>query len=203
MQFSRNGRWLMVSRITGPTHNVLQVDLTQVEKSPSIEALPAIGDMPAKPLEASQVLQHVIAGVNAANRELGTSYHVGAARFIADDSRPESVYRELAWALVRRLARDEADPPSPDTSVRFGRTGEEEVECTYSPLQRYRVIISRDVAGRYRVHRERWNTGDWEIAHVAFWSEDDRTVTVTDTLGNARKLAAERLFDDPDVKNDI
>jgi len=99
--------------------------------------------------------------------------------------------------------RDKADPPAPDTSVRFRKAGEEEVECSYSPLQRYRVIISRDGAGRYRVHRERWNTSDWEIARVAFWSEDDRTVTVTDTLGNARKLAAERLFDDPDVKNDI
>ena len=104
MQFSRNGRWLMVSRITGPTHNLLQVDFTQTEGAPSIEALPSIHAMPAKPLEAGQVLQQVIAGVDAANRELGTSYRASAVRFVADDSRPESVYRELAFALVKHLA---------------------------------------------------------------------------------------------------
>jgi hypothetical protein len=96
-------------------------------------------------------------------------------------------------------------PPSPDTSVRFGHVNEEEVECFYSSQQQYRAVISRDPAGRYRIRRERWNTGDWDIAKVAFWCDDDAMVTITDTLENARKLAAERLSEVPDAlsKNDV
>jgi len=94
-------------------------------------------------------------------------------------------------------------PPPPDTSVRFRHVDEEEVECIYSLQRRYRVIISRDRAGRYRVHRERWNTGDWEVAKVAFWGDDDRMVTITDTVEKARELAAERLSDTPDARNDV
>jgi len=90
-------------------------------------------------------------------------------------------------------------PPSPDTSVRFRHVDEEEIECLYSPQQEYRVGITRDQVGRYRVRRERWNTSDWDVAAVAFWSDDDARVTITDTLENARKLAAERLSETPDA----
>jgi hypothetical protein len=83
--------------------------------------------------------------------------------------------------------------------VRFSRVDEEEVECVYSPQRQYRVIISRDRAGRYRIHRERWDTGDWDIAKAAYWCEDDKMVTITDTVESARKLVAERLSEIPDA----
>src|SRR5262245_19974863 len=75
-------------------------------------------------------------------------------------------------------------PPPPDTNARFSRMGQEEIECLYSPQRTYRVVISRDSAGLYRVCRELWDTGDWEVAHVAFWSENERTVTITDSVEN-------------------
>ena len=84
-------------------------------------------------------------------------------------------------------------PPPPDTSVRPTYVGEEAVECIYSPQRQYRVIISRDRAGRYRVRRERWNTSDWQVANIAFWYGDDSMVTITDTVERASSLAAERL----------
>jgi hypothetical protein len=84
-------------------------------------------------------------------------------------------------------------PPPPDTSINSAYVGEEEVECIYSPQRQYRVIISRDRAGCHRVRRERWNTSDWDVAHVAFWYRDDSMVTITDTAERASKLAAERL----------
>lgn len=117
MQLSRNGRWLMVSRITGPTHNLLQIDLSDATGEPSIEALPAIGAMPAKPLVAHEVLRCVVAGVDAANREFGTSYRVGAARFVADDSRPESIYQDLAFALIKGLVSGEVFTEHPNSTV--------------------------------------------------------------------------------------
>jgi hypothetical protein len=107
----------MVSRLTGPTHNLLQVDLTDATGEPSIEALPAIGAMPAKPLEANEILRRVIAGVDAANREFGTSYRVGTVRFVADDSRPESIYQDLAFALIKGLASGEAIAERPNSTV--------------------------------------------------------------------------------------
>jgi hypothetical protein len=107
----------MVSRLTGPTHNLLQVDLTDATGEPSIEALPAIGAMPAKPLEANEILRRVIAGVDAANREFGTSYRVGTVRFVADDSCPESIYQDLAFALIKGLASGEAIAERPNSTV--------------------------------------------------------------------------------------
>ena len=51
------------------------------------------------------------------------------------------------------------------------------------------TIITTDSNGLYRVRREFWDTGDWEVAGVAFWNQNDRFATITDTLENARKLA--------------
>ena len=116
MQLARNGRWLMVSRITGPTHNLLQMDLAATG-GPSIETLPAIGVMPATPLDADEVLRHVIAGVDAANHEFRTSYRVGAVRFVADDSRPESIYHDLAFALIKGLVSGEPIVERPNSTV--------------------------------------------------------------------------------------
>jgi hypothetical protein len=100
---------------------------------------------------------------------------------------------EFTYRPKRVTRHMRSAPPSPDTSERFSSVNKEEVECHYSPQCQYRVIISRDQAGLYRVHRERWNTGDWDIAGVAFWCRDDKLVTITDTVESARKLVAERL----------
>ena len=101
--------------------------------------------------------------------------------------------RKFTYRPKRVTRHMRSAPPSPDTSERFRGVNEEEVECHYSPQCQYRVIISRDRAGLYRVHRERWNTGDWDIAGVAFWCRDDKLVTITDAVESARKLVAERL----------
>ena len=98
-----------------------------------------------------------------------------------------------------------SDPPPPDTSASFRHVEEEEIECLYSPRRQYRVVISRDHQGRYRVHRQRWDISDWDVANVAFWSEDDQMATITDTIESARTFAAERLSETPDVsrKDDV
>lgn len=67
------------------------------------------------------------------------------------------------------------------------------VEIVYSPSRKYREVISRDRAGLFRVHDERWSTEDWDVTDAGYWCPYDRTATITDTLENARALAAEAL----------
>lgn len=67
------------------------------------------------------------------------------------------------------------------------------MDVIYSPSKRYREVITRDESGFFRVSDERWDTGDWDVAGAAFWCPYDRVATMTDTLENARKLAAEAL----------
>lgn len=67
------------------------------------------------------------------------------------------------------------------------------MDVIYSPSKRYREVITRDAAGLFRVHEERWSTEDWDVAGAAYWCPYDRIATITDTLENARKLAAEAL----------
>ena len=99
----------------------------------------------------------------------------------------------MGW-LKRLLGTNgrRGEPPPPDTSVPR-LTTEEVVEIIYSPSKRYREVITRDQRGLLRVHDERWFTEDWDTAGAAFWCPYDRSATITDTLDNARKLAAEAL----------
>jgi hypothetical protein len=84
-------------------------------------------------------------------------------------------------------------PPPPDTSAPGGRVDEEDVAILYSATKTHRVVIGRDRRGLYRVHEERWDTGDWDIAGAAYWCPYDQLATITDTIENAEKLAREAL----------
>ena len=84
-------------------------------------------------------------------------------------------------------------PPPPDTSAPGGRVDEKDVAILYSPSKAFRVVIGRDARGFYRVHEERWDTGDWDVAGAAYWCPYDQLATITDTVENAEKLAREAL----------
>jgi hypothetical protein len=84
-------------------------------------------------------------------------------------------------------------PPTPDVTAPTRHPEEQEVERLHSRHNLYRVIISRDRAGLYRVRRERWATEDWGFGGAAFWCPDDPHTTITDSVGNARNLALEKL----------
>jgi hypothetical protein len=74
--------------------------------------------------------------------------------------------------------------------------GEDVVEVVYSPSRLYREVITRDRAGLFRVHDERWwveDPDDPDAAGAAFWCPYDRSASITDTIENARTLAAEAL----------
>jgi hypothetical protein len=45
----------------------------------------------------------VLEGVNDANDELGTNYHLKHIQFVASDSFPAEIYRTLAKRIVHRM----------------------------------------------------------------------------------------------------
>jgi hypothetical protein len=61
------------------------------------------------------------------------------------------------------------------------------IEVLFSRRNQHRAIVTQDSQGFFRVHRDRWWIGDWEIGK-AFWVQDDHHATITDSAENARKL---------------
>ncbi|CAN7521517.1 hypothetical protein [Polaromonas sp. LjRoot131] len=103
MNFQQIGEYLVATRITGPTHNMLQLQFaSHPNSSPSIDVLPGVGPNQGA-LNSQEVLRQVIAGVEAANIEFKCDYRVGRVRFVENDSRPESVYKELAAFIVGQV----------------------------------------------------------------------------------------------------
>jgi hypothetical protein len=104
MLYSRQGEYLTISRITGPSHNLLQLRLTEVlDAEPQIERMPAMGTCVHGPLSDQAVLDSVKAGIAHANAELGTAYAIDRVRFVDNDCPPEGVYGMLAALVIRRL----------------------------------------------------------------------------------------------------
>src|SRR3954466_16172368 len=102
MQFSTDGTFYNVMRITGPSHNLLGLKFADnAVSSPSIQML-------RKPtgnaLQPTEILSEVLAGVASANKQFGTEYVVDVVRFVPDDTPPATIYRHLAAQIVGRLA---------------------------------------------------------------------------------------------------
>ncbi|WP_115561027.1 hypothetical protein [Xanthomonas arboricola] len=103
MHFVRLGEFLATSRITGPTHNLLQIRLGGSGDALVCERLPATGECRHAPLADDQLIKHVIDGVAAANQQLGTTYVVSHIRYVENDTPPEVVYGFMARRIVEHL----------------------------------------------------------------------------------------------------
>lgn len=105
MHFSQRDTFYQISRITGPTHNFLALDLAEHNEysKPAIEQLPPHGECRHAPLDEQRLLDAVIEGVEQANRRFGTHFIVRAVRYVANDTGPETVYGYLALSIVERL----------------------------------------------------------------------------------------------------
>jgi hypothetical protein len=112
MHFEHNGAMHVATRITGPSHNYLAVTFAAEGESPAprVIELPPQGDCEHRPLDGAKVLAAVLAGVAEGNRELGSSFAVASARYVADDSGPEDVYQYMARALVEEVMRHAGEP---------------------------------------------------------------------------------------------
>lgn len=108
MQFGSVDGFLYVARITGPTHNLLQLRLSKAAVSFVIcEELRATGGCKHEKLDRAKIEDSVRVGVTSANAAFGTELHPTHIRFVANDTGPEDVYRLLAEAIVSKVAAGE------------------------------------------------------------------------------------------------
>jgi hypothetical protein len=104
MQFTRIDDYLAASRITGPHHNLLQLRIsTDSQAEPVCECLPPIGECIHEPLNKQELVAMVVEGVKEANQQLGSSYSVTHIRYVANDTKPETVYGLLALKIIKHL----------------------------------------------------------------------------------------------------
>lgn len=105
MQFSREGDWYQVIRITGPSHNLLALKVGEIGTSePEVDRLSVSNEAPM--IDAEDVQKQVLEGVEEANTQLGTDYRVTAIRFVATDTPSSSIYSSLAKVIVEQLAQE-------------------------------------------------------------------------------------------------
>ena len=106
MQFSRDGEWYQVIRITGPSHNLLALQFDAPGASgPTVERLSVSNEAPV--IEADDVKSQVLDGVAEANAYLGTAYSVAAIRFVTTDTPSLSIYRSLAKVIVEQVTQED------------------------------------------------------------------------------------------------
>lgn len=105
MQVTRDRDWYQVVRITGPSHNLLALRLSDAgDQQPAIERVLMSGE--ASVIEGDDVQKQVLEGVHEANAQFGTNYKVTAIRFVATDTPSSGVYRTMAKAIVEYIAQE-------------------------------------------------------------------------------------------------
>lgn len=105
MQFGSVDGFLYVARITGPTHNLLQLKISTIAPPVlSCDELGAAGGCNHGKLDPTKIQDAVRMGVASANAAYGTDFHPVHIRYVSNDTGPEDVYRLLAEVLVSRVA---------------------------------------------------------------------------------------------------
>jgi hypothetical protein len=106
MQIFRDGNFLKVARITGPTHNFLCAEVVIGSESINkIECLPLPSGKKAM-LDENAVLREVQAGFLDASKRLGLCITAKRIQFLPSDSPPVEIYRFLAEALADHFAQE-------------------------------------------------------------------------------------------------
>lgn len=110
MHFSRDDKFFSASRVTGPTHNLLQIRLSK-DAAPILdcERLPPQGSCVHAPLDEAKVVAAVLEGIAIANKELGADYAVTHIRYVENDTPPEAVYALLARSIIQRIESQEEE----------------------------------------------------------------------------------------------
>ena len=104
MRFSKRGAFYQVSRVTGPTHNFLAVELatTPQRTPPQIEALQGFCNGHEE-LDPAEIVRSVLEGLALANGTFNTEYEATHVQCHLGDNPPEVVYGVLAYKIVERL----------------------------------------------------------------------------------------------------
>jgi hypothetical protein len=105
MQFLKLGEFLAATHISGVTHNLLKIRLTECDQGATVscECLPANGGCQHEPIDEQALIEFVLSGVKQANEKLGTSYRVTHIQYVANDTPPESKYGYMAARIVEHV----------------------------------------------------------------------------------------------------
>lgn len=101
MHFIDEAPLYKLTRITGPQHNYLglQITLHPTTQEPTLEAL----DQGVGNLRGPDILQEVLRGVDEASLRRNTRFYVEKIQYISTDSAPVSIYRQLAFEIAQRI----------------------------------------------------------------------------------------------------
>lgn len=103
MRYRKDGNWHELVRITGPSHNLLALQVTTAKvRAPQVQIVGNISSMPR--MARADVIRQVQDGVARANNVYGMALSVQALRYAADDTPGDSVYQFLAQEIVKRIA---------------------------------------------------------------------------------------------------
>ncbi len=102
MRVSHDSDLYRGSHISGPTHNYLGLRIQANCTVAQVTVLPPVGGCHHHDgLNAGEVREWILEGIDRANCELGTNYGVSYAEIVENDSRRPEVYAELARRIVR------------------------------------------------------------------------------------------------------
>ncbi|MGI4787816.1 MAG: hypothetical protein ACRYFS_03090 [Janthinobacterium lividum] len=104
MLFSKRETFYQVSRVTGPTHNFLAIELAtgSGEKHILIEDTPGFCIGHAK-LIPEAITSAVVEGLMLANHAFNATYRATHIQYHMSDSLPEAIYGVMAFKIVEHL----------------------------------------------------------------------------------------------------
>lgn len=104
MHFTKKEKYLCASRITGPRHNYIEIELSTGEQLiPVCERLKPVGDCRHEPLDEAEIIARVQEGVAEANIRFSKNFCVNHIRYIENDTKPELIYGVLVLKIITHL----------------------------------------------------------------------------------------------------
>ena len=102
--FTTDSRFHYISFITGPSHNLLGLELGK-DTQGKIELIkkPCIGDCDHGMINEAQLLIAIQDGVKKANSEKNAQYSIKSVVYVENDSPRYDIYKHCAELIVKRL----------------------------------------------------------------------------------------------------
>lgn len=85
--------------------------------------------------------------------------------------------------------------PAPDMSAVLRTSGRKMVKELWSTDHTRRVLILQRKEGTFTYAVFLWDTSDWDTVGRAFWMEQTKLNTVTDSAASAERIAREEFSD--------
>ena len=103
-QYTKSNESYRVSYITGPSHVLLGLTLSQAKPAAiNIRNLGSAGKCHHGQLNLESIKESVIEGVTKANQLCGTKYYVGQIEYIENDTPNYALYTHCAYLIIKGL----------------------------------------------------------------------------------------------------